>query len=135
MVKLSYNNQKFYMEDGENKVELTKIIIDPKTKKEKLVLPENSSNRKYQDVEALKKSVTLNLEYKESRTLGTGKSYNTKKLYDYLSEEEQQVIKDLMEKAKTIKEEQKKVAQSPLEKAKKQYEKYKALVEKLSNKE
>ena len=114
-----------------------KIVLIDKTypgEATTLVLPENPSNRKYfssKKVEAA--GGEIELEYKESRTLGPrSESTPRKALEDYLEGEDRELYLALVEKAKKAREEaHKKVPLTPLQKAEKEVEKWMKKVEEL----
>ena len=106
---------------------ITQIVDDGKTYK----LPENPSNRKYWAVSKVT-DVPVELTYKETKTLGPRtESGSTKKLIDYLTDEEKATIEKLMALAKERREAEKSKAMSPVEKARREYERKKAAYEKL----
>lgn len=106
---------------------ITQIVDDGKTYK----LPENPSNRKYWAVSKVT-DVPVELTYKETKTLGPRtEGGSTKKLIDYLTDEEKATIEKLMAVAKERREAEKSKAMSPVEKARREYERKKAAYEKL----
>lgn len=130
MVKIYKENDKFYMEDGDAPVvEVTKIVTDKKGK-DWLILPENSSNRKC--IVLTKVTETgIELGYKETRT---STSSGRKKLEDYLTDEERQIIADIMAKCKERKEADKPAPLSEADKLRAKIAKYEALIKELKNK-
>lgn len=102
------------------------IVDDGKT----LKLPENPSNRKYFSIEKVKaNNDTIELTYKESVKLGERTS--SKKLEDYLTDEEKKIIEDIMNKARERKEADKKKPATKEDKIRAQIEKYQKMLEKL----
>lgn len=91
--------------DGSNTLKIERV--DLYKGRNVLKLPENSSNRKYQDegklVEILEKEGEMVLEYKPTRVLTGGNSH--KKPTDYLEGEDKELFLKLLEKAKILKEE------------------------------
>ena len=108
-----------------------KEIIDVDPKNEKILkLPENPSNRKWLSIDKIEKNGgELVLEYKESIKLGERTS--SKKLEDYLTDEEKKIIDDIMNKARERREEDKKKPMSKEDKIRAQIEKYQKMLEKL----
>lgn len=131
MIILNYDEKsnKFTMTDGDKTIELTKTAIDPKTKKVKLALPENSANRKWQDLETLQSLKEVKLDYKETRVLGSTPS--KKVMVEYLSDEDRKLYEEILERAMKAREAEKEKAKDPIEKAKRLAEKYQREYEKL----
>lgn len=89
-MKVYLQNDKAYMDDNGNIVELTKTGLEKSKNKMYYVLPENSLNRKYLYVDKLKELGTIDYgtAYKETRTLGT----KVGKWQDYLTDEERKTL-------------------------------------------
>ena len=81
------------MEDGDNIVELTKVVHENKTGKDRIVLPENSSNRKVVDLAKVTEQ-PLELNYRETRVVGPKGS--GKKVEDYMTPEERATVDTIM---------------------------------------
>lgn len=105
-IRIYSQDSKYYMEDDGTTTEITNITKDGIS----LILPENSSNRKYCSIEKALKGITL--DYKETKTFGprenaqsnesAPKKSNAPKLnelVELLTEEERQVYRELMNKA------------------------------------
>lgn len=116
----------------DNKVVKTVLIeeYDPNNAKS-LKLPENPSNRKYFSIEKI--GTGIELTYKESKTLGPRGS--SKKLEDYMTDEEKKIVEEIMNKCKERKANDKPKELTPLEKAKRMLEKYQKEVDTLMKKE
>ena len=93
MVKIYKENDKIIMEDGNNIVELTKVVHENKTGKDWIVLPENSANRKVVDLAKVTEQ-PLELNYRETRVVGPRGS--GKKLEDYMTPEERATVDAIM---------------------------------------
>ena len=114
-------------EDDGNIVDIMLINeYDPSNPKS-LKLPENPSNRKYFSIEKIGDEVELT--YKETKVLGP--RGNSKKIEDYITDEEKAIITDIMAKAKARKEADKPRELTPVEKAQLKIEKAKKELEKL----
>lgn len=89
-MKIYLQNDKAFMEDNGNIVEITKTGLEKSKNKMYYVLPENSLNRKYLYVDKLKEQGTIDYgdAYKATRTIGT----STGKWQDYLTNEEKETI-------------------------------------------
>lgn len=96
-----------------------------------LVLPENPTHRQYFSTKKLEEVDELELTVKEPRKLGPRLPGNgsTKKLLDYLTDEERKVYDNLVEVAKKRRDEDKKKPMSEVDKAKAAYERAKAKYE------
>lgn len=97
-MKVYLQNDKAFMDDNDNIVELTKTGLEKSKNKMYYVLPENSLNRKYLYVDKLKEMQTIDYgnKVKVSRTIGTSAG----KWQDYLTEEERETIKNIEEECK-----------------------------------
>ena len=93
MVKIYKENDKVIMEDGDNIVEVTKIVHENKTGKDWIVLPENSANRKVVDLAKVTEQ-PLELNYRETRVVGPRGS--GKKVEDYMTPEERATVDAIM---------------------------------------
>lgn len=135
MIKVSYNQptNQYFLTDNEISVELTQTSIDPKTKKVKLKLPENSANRVWVDQETVRLKGEIELDYKESRHLGTINRGPRKKDEDYMTDEEKAIIADIMAKVKERREADKPRPLTELEKLELKIKKYQEQLEKLKN--
>ena len=100
MTKVVNKEGKYVVIDNGTELEGVTIIKDGD--REVLKLPANSANRQYVEKKLVDTKTEVELKYKETRTLGprTGSTGSTKKLIEYLTEEERKVIEDLMAKAK-----------------------------------
>lgn len=116
------------------------VALDKKTADDYLYLPDDvvkATNRRLIGINGIKKSGATRYEltmkeYHEPRVLGPRtESGSTKKLIDYLTDEEKATIEKLMAVAKERREAEKSKAMSPIEKARKEYERKKAAYEKL----
>lgn len=89
-MKIYLQNDKAFMEDNGNIVEVTKTGLEKSKNKMYYVLPENSLNRKYLYVDKLKELGTIDYgdAYKTTRTIGTSAG----KWQDYLTNEEKETI-------------------------------------------
>lgn len=114
--------------------------LDRKTADDYLYLPDDvvkATNRRLIGINAIKKANVQRYEltakeYKEPRVLGQRtENGSTKKLIDYLTDEEKATIENLMKLAKERRDAEKSKAMSPLEKARREYERKKAIYEKL----
>lgn len=100
-----------------------------------LVLPQNASNRKYFNSKKVDAAGgTIELTYKESKTLGPrSESSPRKSLEDYLNDEDKALFLSLVEKAKKAREEaNKKAPMTELEKAQRRAERAQAEVDRLT---
>lgn len=96
MVKIYKENETIYMEDNGNIVDLTDhIMVDKKTGRDVIKLPENSANRQWIMADKVTEE-GVELSYKETRTIGVRGS--SKKLQDYMTDEEKQIVADIMAK-------------------------------------
>ena len=97
-MKVYLQNDKEFMDDNGNIVEITKTGLEKSKNKMYYVLPENSLNRKYLYVDKLKEMQTIDYgnEVKATRTISTSAG----KWQDYLTEEERETIKNIEEAAK-----------------------------------
>ena len=116
----------------DNKVVDTILIeeYDPSNPKS-LKLPENPSNRKYFSIEKI--GTGIELTYKESKTLGPRGS--SKKLEDYMTDEEKKLVEEIMNRCKERKANDKPKELTPVEKAKLKFEKAQKELEALMKKE
>lgn len=89
-MKIYLQNDKAFMEDNGNIVEITKTGLEKSKNKMYYVLPENSLNRKYLYVDKLKELGTIDYgdAYKATRTIGTSAG----KWQDYLTDKEKETI-------------------------------------------
>jgi hypothetical protein len=104
-IRIYTQNSKYYMEDNGTTTEITNITKDGIS----LILPDNSSNRRYCSIEKALKGITL--DYKETKTFGprdnsstskTPKTSNAPKLnelVELLTDDERKIYKELMDKA------------------------------------
>lgn len=104
-IRIYAQDSKYYMEDNGTTTEITNITKDGIS----LILPDNSSNRRYCSVEKALKGITL--DYKETKTFGprdnsstpkTTKTSNAPKLnelVELLTDDERKIYKELMDKA------------------------------------
>lgn len=113
------------MEDGDNIVELTKVVHENKTGKDWIVLPENSSNRKVVDLAKVTEQ-PLELNYRETRVIGPRGS--GKKLEDYMTPEERATVEAIMEACRERKLADKPQPKTELQKAMELVAKYQAKV-------
>lgn len=113
------------MEDGNNIVELTKVVHENKTGKDWIVLPENSSNRKVVDLAKVTEQ-PLELNYRETRVIGPRGS--GKKLEDYMTPEERATVDAIMEACRERKLADKPQPKTELQKAMELVAKYQAKV-------
>lgn len=113
------------MEDGDNIVELTKVVHENKTGKDWIVLPENSSNRKVVDLAKVTEQ-PLELNYRETRVIGPRGS--GKKLEDYMTPEERATVDAIMEACRERKLADKPQPKTELQKAMELVAKYQAKV-------
>lgn len=113
------------MEDGDNIVELTKVVHENKTGKDWIVLPENSSNRKVVDLAKVTEQ-PLELNYRETRVIGPRGS--GKKLEDYMTLEERATVDAIMEACRERKLADKPQPKTELQKAMELVAKYQAKV-------
>ena len=125
MVKIYKENDKIIMEDGDNIVELTKVVHENKTGKDWIVLPENSSNRKVVDLAKVTEQ-PLELNYRENRVIGPRGS--GKKLEDYMTPEERATVDAIMEACRERKLADKPQPKTELQKAMELVAKYQAKV-------
>ena len=125
MVKIYKENDKIIMEDGNNIVELTKVVHENKTGKDWIVLPENSSNRKVVDLAKVTEQ-PLELNYRETRVIGPRGS--GKKLEDYMTPEERATVDAIMEACRERKLADKPQPKTELQKAMELVAKYQAKV-------
>lgn len=125
MVKIYKENDKIIMEDGDNIVEVTKIVHDNKTGKDWYTLPENSANRKCIVADKVTEQ-PLELEYKETRVVGPRGS--GKKLEDYMTPEERATVDAIMEACRERKLADKPQPKTELQKAMDLVAKYQAKV-------
>ena len=125
MVKIYKENDKIIMEDGNNIVELTKVVHENKTGKDWIVLPENSSNRKVVDLAKVTEQ-PLELNYRETRVIGPRGS--GKKLEDYMTPEERATVDAIMEACRERKLADKPQPKTELQKAMDLVAKYQAKV-------
>lgn len=125
MVKIYKENDKIIMEDGDNIVELTKVVHENKTGKDWIVLPENSSNRKVVDLAKVTEQ-PLELNYRETRVIGPRGS--GKKLEDYMTPEERATVDAIMEACRERKLADKPQPKTELQKAMELVAKYQAKV-------
>ena len=118
----------------------TIVKLDKKTADDYLYLPDDvvkATNRRLIGINGIKKAnveryeLTVK-EYHEPRVLGPRTEGGvTKKLIDYLTDEEKATIEKLMAVAKERREAEKSKAMSPVEKARREYERAMAKYEKL----
>lgn len=113
------------MEDGDNIVELTKVVHENKTGKDWIVLPENSSNRKVVDLAKVTEQ-PLELNYRETRVIGPRGS--GKKLEDYMTPEERATVDAIMDACRERKLADKPQPKTELQKAMELVAKYQAKV-------
>ena len=113
------------MEDGDNIVELTKVVHENKTGKDWIVLPENSANRKVVDLAKVTEQ-PLELNYRETRVIGPRGS--GKKLEDYMTPEERATVDAIMEACRERKLADKPQPKTELQKAMELVAKYQAKV-------
>ena len=113
------------MEDGDNIVEVTKVVHENKTGKDWIVLPENSANRKVVDL-AKVTDEPLELNYRETRVVGPRGS--GKKLEDYMTPEERATVDAIMAACKERKLADKPQPKTELQKAMELVAKYQAKV-------
>ena len=113
------------MEDGNNIVELTKVVHENKTGKDWIVQPENSSNRKVVDLAKVTEQ-PLELNYRETRVIGPRGS--GKKLEDYMTPEERATVDAIMEACRERKLADKPQPKTELQKAMELVAKYQAKV-------
>ena len=125
MVKIYKENDKVIMEDGDNIVEVTKIVHENKTGKDWIVLPENSANRKVVDL-AKVTDEPLELNYRETRVVGPRGS--GKKLEDYMTPEERATVDAIIAACKERKLADKPQPKTELQKAMDLVAKYQAKV-------
>ncbi len=133
MIKVSYNQStnQFFLTDNDVVTELTKTSTDPKTNKLKLKLPENSANRVWVDAENVKIAGEIELDYKETRHIDTTNRQPRKKDEDYMTDEEKQIIADIMVKVKERREADKPKPLTELEKLELKIKKYQEQLKKL----
>lgn len=130
-MKVYIENNKFYLNDNDNIIELTKINKDSRGG-EWLRLPENSCNREWVSLNKLRKNQVIDYgnEIKEKRTLNlSGERKSTKKWYEYLNEDDKKIALELIEKAE---ENRKKIENDPAEKIREQIRKLQEKLEGLS---
>lgn len=133
MVKIYKENDNIYMEDGDNIVELNDyIMVDKKTGRDVIKLPENSANRQWLMVDKISED-GIELEYKATRTVGPRGS--GKKLEDYLTDEERATIEAIKEACRQRKEADKPAPKSEIDKLRDQIAKYQAKIAKLQEEE
>ena len=113
------------MEDGDNIVEVTKVVHENKTGKDWIVLPENSANRKVVDL-AKVTDEPLELNYRETRVVGPRGS--GKKLEDYMTPEKRATVDAIMAACKERKLADKPQPKTELQKAMDLVAKYQAKV-------
>lgn len=131
LMKVYIENGKFYLNDNDNIVELSKVTKDSRGG-EWLNLPENSCNRTYVSMSKLQKNQVIDYgsEIKEKRTLNlTGERKSTKKWYEYLTDEDKKIALKLIEKAE---ENRRKIENDPAEKIREQIRKLQERLEGLS---
>jgi hypothetical protein len=125
-MKIYKIDDKFMMEDQDQIIELTP------NKDYYLKLPKNSCNRVWVSCRKVDESEGQCIDYgdtvKIARTLGPR---NSKKLEEYMTEEEKRIIEEIMNRCKERKELDKPQPKTDVEKAKEKYEKYKREYEKL----
>lgn len=114
MVKVKNIDNKFYLEDNGELLEITdKGSVDKKTGKIWYKLPENSSNRKFiREVDLVEGH---ELKYRETRVLGSGAT-KSKYLMNYMTEDDLRLYTEIMTRAQNAREEAKRKGQSPIEK-------------------
>lgn len=133
MVKIYKENDNIYMEDGDNIVELNDyIMVDKKTGRDVIKLPENSANRQWLMVDKIGEN-GIELEYKATRMVGPRGS--GKKLEDYLTDEERATIEAIKEACRQRKEADKPAPKSEIDKLRDQIAKYQAKIAKLQEEE
>ena len=125
MVKIYKENDKIIMEDGDNIVEVTKVVHENKTGKDWIVLPENSANRKVVDLAKVTEQ-PLELNYRETRVVGPRGS--GKKLEDYMTPEERATVDAIIAACKERKLADKPQPKTELQKAMELVAKYQAKV-------
>lgn len=125
MVKIYKENDKVFMEDGDNIVEVTKVVHDNKTGKDWYILPENSANRKCIVADKVTEQ-PLELEYKETRVVGPRGS--GKKVEDYMTPEERATVEAIFAACRERKLADKPQPKTELQKAMDQVAKYQAKV-------
>lgn len=129
MVKIYKENDNIYMEDGDDIVELNDyIMVDKKTGRDVIKLPENSANRQWLMVDKIGEN-GIELEYKATRMVGPRGS--GKKLEDYLTDEERATIEAIKEACRQRKEADKPAPKSEIDKLRDQIAKYQAKIAKL----
>lgn len=133
MVKIYKENDNIYMEDGNDIVELNDyIMVDKKTGRDVIKLPENSANRQWLMVDKIGEN-GIELEYKATRMVGPRGS--GKKLEDYLTDEERATIEAIKEACRQRKEADKPAPKSEIDKLRDQIAKYQAKIAKLQEEE
>ena len=133
MVKIYKENDNIYMEDGDDIVELNDyIMVDKKTGRDVIKLPENSANRQWLMVDKIGEN-GIELEYKATRMVGPRGS--GKKLEDYLTDEERATIEAIKEACRQRKEADKPAPKSEIDKLRDQIAKYQAKIAKLQEEE
>lgn len=121
-------------DDKTNIVDIEKISKPDHHGVQWLILPENPANRQYMALpKAEKIEKELELEYRETRTIGP--RGNSKKLEDYMTDEEKKLVEEIMNRCKERKANDKPKELTPLEKAMRNLEKYQKEVEELKKKE
>lgn len=118
------------VKDENGKVTTTMPIDDIVDNGKTLVLPENPSNRKYFNIEKVKKAGgTVELTYKPTKTLTTGPR---KSLEDYMTEEEKATIAKIEADAKARRDAEREANKKPAKKSNKTLAaEYQVLVEAL----
>lgn len=133
MVKIYKENETIYMEDGDEIVELNEYItVDKKSGKEVIKLPENSANRQWIMVDKVTEE-GIELNYKETRTIGARGS--SKKLQDYMTDEEKQIVADIMAKCQERKNADKPTPMTAEEKLRAKIAKLQAQIDALNKEE
>lgn len=136
MVKIYKENDNIYMEDGDNIVELNDyVMVDKKTGRDVIKLPENSANRQWLMVDKIGEN-GIELEYKATRVVGPRGS--KKDWREYLTEDERSELDHYEEgvaRLRAIADEnrraEKETPKSEIEKLKDKIAKYQAHIAKL----
>ena len=105
MTKIYKENERYYMNDNDNIIDITNNIqLNPRNQYE-IKLPQNSSNRKYISLSKFNDRDEIILDYKESRTLDKSENKITSKpvsrlnFEEFISDEDLEIYNQIKERA------------------------------------
>lgn len=116
IISITKNNEKSFtfqeLDKAPVHLDEKSIVLEKKTGKYWLKLPENTLNRKLVGLNKFEESnvVTLTEDHLKKPVTHTGTSHVSSKLEDFMTEEEKQIIADIKAKAEARREEAKKKA-------------------------